>query len=130
MVGAEDVEQPAAAALELVAVVGDVGEEVGGLAARPDQHPVLVVAELRGAQPGCAVGLVERTALAQLLDERVESVPLVQRALREPRVELHPVALQGRLSRVAHLLRALRGEHAEVVRADALRLQLVGEVVT
>ena len=57
VVGAEHVDQPAEAALELVPVVGDVGGEVGRLAVGADQHPVLVVAEGRScaarARPRC-----------------------------------------------------------------------------
>ena len=55
VVGAEHVDQPAEAALQLVPVVGDVGGEVGRLAVGADQDPVLVVAEVGGAQPEGAV---------------------------------------------------------------------------
>ena len=58
VVRAEHVDQPVRAPLELVAVVGDVGEEVGRVAVGADQDAVLVVAELRGAQPGGALVLV------------------------------------------------------------------------
>jgi hypothetical protein len=50
------------AALALVDVVGGVGGEVGELAVGLDQHPVLVVVEVGGAQPQRAVGL-EHVAL-------------------------------------------------------------------
>ena len=55
VVGAPDVDQQVEAPGELVAVVGDVGEQVGELAVALDQHPVLVVAEVGGAQPHRAV---------------------------------------------------------------------------
>ena len=58
VVGAEHVDQAAEAALELVPVVGDVGGEVGRLAVGADQHPVLVVAEVGGAQPERALAAV------------------------------------------------------------------------
>ena len=128
VVRAEHVEQPAAAALELVAVVGDVGQEVGGLAAGADQHPVLVVAEGGGAQPGGAVGLVDLAARLQLPDEGVQDVAVVQRALGEPGVELDAVALQRRLGGGAHPLGTLPGELAQVVGAHALGLQGLGEL--
>ena len=51
VVGAEHVDQAVEAALQLVPVVGDVGGEVGRFAVGADQHPVLVVAEGRRAQP-------------------------------------------------------------------------------
>ena len=65
MVGAEHVDQPVEAALELVPVVGDVGGEVGRLAVGADQDPVLVVAELGGAQPERALVAVDVAALAR-----------------------------------------------------------------
>ena len=55
VVGAPDVDEQVEAAGELVAVVGDVGQQVGVLAVALDQHPVLVVAEVGGAQPDRAV---------------------------------------------------------------------------
>ena len=60
VVGAEHVDQQVEAALELVAVVGDVGGEVGRRAVGADQDPVLVVAELRGPQPDGALAARRR----------------------------------------------------------------------
>ena len=45
VVRSQHVEEAPARALELVAVVGDVRQEVGGLPARAEQDPVLVVAQ-------------------------------------------------------------------------------------
>ena len=55
VVGAPDVDEELVAPVELVAVVGEVGEQVGRLAVGLHQHAVLVVAEVGGAQPGGAV---------------------------------------------------------------------------
>ena len=59
VVGAPDVDEQVEAAGELVAVVGDVGQQVGGLAVGLDEHAVLVVAEVGAAQPDGAVGVVD-----------------------------------------------------------------------
>ena len=68
MVGAPDVDQPLEPARVLVGVVGDVGREVGVLAARAAQHAVLVVAEVGRAQPQRAVVLVAVAAGRQRLE--------------------------------------------------------------
>ena len=65
VVGAEQVDAAVEAALALVEVVGGVGGEVGQLAVGPDQHPVLVVAEVGGAQPERAVGVEDVALLAR-----------------------------------------------------------------
>ena len=83
VVGAEDVDQLLGAPLELVAVVGDVGGEVGRLAVRADQHPVLVVAELGRPQPDRALALVYVPALAELA--RAPRRPRPPRAARARR---------------------------------------------
>ena len=61
VVGAEDVDHPVEAAdEELVAVVGEVAGQVGGVAVRLAQHPVAAVAELGGPEPGRAVLLEDQ----------------------------------------------------------------------
>ena len=67
VVGAPDVDEQLEAAGELVAVVGDVGEQVGGLAVGLHEDPVLVVAEVGGAQPDGAVLLEDDPAVAEVL---------------------------------------------------------------
>ena len=62
MVGAPDVDQVVEAAAELLGDVADVGGEVGRLAVRADDHPVLVVAEGGRAEPERAVLLVDVAA--------------------------------------------------------------------
>ena len=61
VVGAPDVDQQLIAAGELVAVVGDVRQQVGGLAVGLDEHAVLVVTEVGGAQPHRTVLLEDHT---------------------------------------------------------------------
>src|SRR3546814_5139683 len=52
VIGAPDVDELLVAAGELVAVVRDVGQQVGGLAVALHEDAVLVVTEVGGAQPG------------------------------------------------------------------------------
>ena len=67
VVGAPDVDEQLEAAGELVAVVGDVGQQVGGLAVGLHEDAVLVVAEVGGAQPDGAVLLEHHPAVAEVL---------------------------------------------------------------
>ncbi len=94
VVGPQQVEQLVEAALPLVDVVGRVAGEVGQLAVGPDQHPVLVVAEVGGAHPQRTVGVVEVAQVAQLLQAGDHVVALVQRPLGEPHVEAGVEGLQ------------------------------------
>ena len=80
VVGAEHVDQAVEAALELVAVVGDVGGEVGRLAVGADQDPVLVVAELGRAQPGRALALVDVAARRAARSSAASTAPVVVQA--------------------------------------------------
>ena len=113
VVGAEDVDELVEAAVQLVPVVGDVGGEVGRLAAGLHERAVLLVArELRGAQPQRALALVGEAVGDQLLARPVPGArrALVERALEEPVVEADAVAVQ-RLADLRHQdLDAGRGE--------------------
>ena len=82
-------------AVELVAVVGEVVAEVGGVAVGLHQHAVALVAEVGGAQPGRAVVLVRDAASRRGRSSTVgDLAALVQRALREPGVEVHADAAE------------------------------------
>jgi hypothetical protein len=72
MVGAEHVDAQIESALPLVQVVGEVAGDVGGLAVTLDDDAILIIAELGGAQPGCAVLLVDRAVGPQLGDGLVD----------------------------------------------------------
>ena len=115
VVGAEDVDQPLDAALELVEVVGDVGGEVGRLAVGADQDPVLVVAEVGRPQPDRALALVDVAGVAQLARARARPPPTRAGARSEDQVsKLDAEALQRRLDPRPHRLgrrrpRARRG---------------------
>ena len=96
MVGAEHVDRPVEAAVELVGEVDDVGGAVGRRARLgADQHPVLVVAVRGRARPDGPVLLV-RVQPRQVLGQ-----PLLELALHRPGVEVDPEALERRLDPVA-----------------------------
>ena len=94
VIGAPDVDQVLPTAFELAAVVGEVGQKVGGVAVGLHEHAVALVAEVGGPQPRGAVLLVHEPALAEIGEHGRDRAALVQRALREPRVELHADAVE------------------------------------
>ena len=81
----------------LVEVVRRVAGEVGQLAVGPDQHPVLVVAEVGGAHPDRTVGVEHVALAAQLLQAVGHGGVGVQRPLREPDVEVGAEGVERRL---------------------------------
>ena len=100
MVGAEHVNAAIEATLALVDVVGAVGREVCRLTVAANQHPVLVVIEVGGAQPDRTF-LVEEVPLpAQHIDGVLDGAGLVKGALGEPDIEGDAEARQT----VLHLL--------------------------
>jgi hypothetical protein len=82
VVGAEHVDQPIRAPLELVVVVGDVRGEICRLAVGPDQHAVLVVPEGRRSQPYRTLALVDVPMVAKRGHRGLQAAPLVHRPLR------------------------------------------------
>ena len=94
VVGAPDVDEVLPPAVELVAVVREVGQEIGGVAVGLHEHAVALVAEVGGAQPGGAVGLEHVSPVAEIGEHLGDGAALVQRALREPGVELHADAIE------------------------------------
>ena len=70
----------------LVSVVGQIGQEVGRFAGVAHQHPVLVVPELGGTEPGGAVLLKHVPAFLEPLVSGPDAVR-IEFALAEPAVE-------------------------------------------
>ena len=112
-------------ALALVEVVGEVAREVGRLAVAADDDAVAVVAEVGGAQPDRAVGLVDVPELAQALDGVLDGARLVQVVLVEVHVEVDAEVVQARLDVAEHqvdadgpegLLQLVGGQRIEVAR--------------
>ncbi len=98
-------------AVALVAVVGDVGGEVGVVAVGFDDDAVLVVAVVGGGEPGGAVLLVDVAAFAQVGDRALDLAVLVQAVLMERDVEAHAEVLH----RLAELGRPRHGALAELL---------------
>ena len=115
VVGAPDVDEVLPPALELVAVVRDVVAQVGGGTVGLHQHAVALVAEVGGAQPGGAVVLEHDAARAEVVEHALHVAGFVQRAFREPGVEVHAdageIVLQGaHVVAVAPVLGLLLGD--------------------
>jgi len=90
------------AALALVEVVSQIARDVCGLAVALDDDPVFVVAELAGAQPSGAVGLVDVAELAQTRHRVIDGTRFVQVVLVEVDVEVDAEIVQARLDVAEH----------------------------
>src|SRR5439155_9138985 len=55
MIGPQHIDRPSEAALVLLPVIRDVGQQIGVRAIGLAEHPVLVVAERRGPEPQRAI---------------------------------------------------------------------------
>ncbi len=141
VVGAPQIDEVVEAAHHLVVVVGHVAHEVGGLAVALDEHAVLVVAQIGGAEPQGAVLLVEVALLAHGVQRAGHGalavlVLHVQGALGEPFVEGGAEAgqnglLVGQGLLVGHLaegLQALLVGHGEPFVAVAVD-NLLGDIL-
>ena len=123
------------AATELLGHVADVGGEVGRLAVRAEDDPVLVVAVRRRAEPDRAVLLVDVSALAQALDRARDPALVVEARLARPDVEMDAEGLETRLDAFADATGGPSTELAVGVGAGLGRCrpevgrQLGGEVV-
>ena len=88
VVGAEHVDHPVESAdQELVAVIGEVAGQVGGVAVGLAQHPVAGVAQLGGPEPGGAVLLEDQALVGQQGDGLVDRPALLDGGLAVPLVE-------------------------------------------
>ncbi len=65
VVGAPDIDHTVIAAFEFVHVVGDVGGEIGRLAIVAYHDAIFFVTEVGGAEPQCALVLVDVAAVFQ-----------------------------------------------------------------
>src|SRR6201999_2192142 len=99
VVGTEHVDAQVETALPLVQVVGEVAGDVGRLAVALDHDAVLIVTKSTGAQPACAVFLVDVAAFAQLGDGTVDPTVAVHRVFVGVDVEVGSEIVQ-RLSDV------------------------------
>ena len=95
VVGAEEVDLLVEAAVLLAQVVRGVGGEVRRAAVGADEHAVLVVSEVGGAQPHRTALVEDVPLLAQPLDGALDRPALVEPALGEPHVEVHAEPVEG-----------------------------------
>src|SRR5687768_84647 len=102
VVGTPDVDDVIEAAAELLGHVADVSGEVGRLAVRSDDHPVLVVAEGRRPEPDRTVLLEDVAVLAKALDRASDPTLVVQRRLRLPDIEVDAQSLEACLDPLPH----------------------------
>ncbi len=97
VVGAEQVDLLGVAAVLLGQVVGGVGGEVRRLAVRADHHAVLVVTEVRGAQPDRAAVVVDVALFAEPRDGVLDRAGVVEFLLGEVDVEVDAELGEGAL---------------------------------
>ena len=90
VIGSPHVDEPVVAPAILVQEVGGVLGEVGRGAGASDQDPVLVVAEVGGAEPHRALVLVDEAGLAEALHGLGHQAARLQIALGLPRFEGDP----------------------------------------
>jgi hypothetical protein len=74
--------------------IGDVGQEVGERAVALHEHPVLVVAETGGAQPGGAALGIGEVPRVQPLQGILHLASLVEAALLSKHLHVHSEVLQ------------------------------------
>src|SRR5690606_2218010 len=110
VVRAEHDDRPVEAALALVEVVGEVTREVGGVPVGLDDDAVLVVPQVRAAQPQRAVLFEAVTRFAQPRDRALDSPRLVHRVLVEEHVEVDAELVELLLDLREHQLHAARAE--------------------
>ena len=104
VVGAPDVDEVVEPSAELLDDVADVGPEICVVAVRLADHPVLVVAVVRRAEPEGAVLVVETTARAQALDRTIHPPVAIERALGLPDIESNAQPGERRFDPGADLL--------------------------
>ncbi len=135
MVRAPDIDGRLKAAHGLVAVIRNVGEEIGVAAVAFYQHPILVVTEARRPQPPGALACVEQAPPFQLLEGRLDLFRFVQRALRAELVEFHPQRPHVVLLALLHPLESVAAYQVPLFRSPGAgepvtvrRLELVGQL--
>src|ERR687897_1989414 len=132
MVGAEDIHGGPETAIPLVTVVSEVWSHVGVRTIALDQHPVLVVTELRSRQPQGAFTLVHVVAPHKFTDDLLYSARLVEALLVEEAIETDPYAGQGAPDIVHTPARSERGNLAQglvAVHIQQATVVLFGDVL-
>jgi hypothetical protein len=94
VVGAEHVDHTLEAPAKLLAVIGDVREEIRGLARRSDQDAIALEAEVGRPEPDGPFCLVDSALGTQVLERTIDEPLLVQAVLVVEDVEVDPEPLQ------------------------------------
>ena len=102
VVGAPDVGEVVEAAAEFLGHVADVGGEIGRLAVGADDDPVLVVAEVGGAEPDRTVLLIDVAALTKPLDRPIHPAFRMEARLTGPDIEPDAQGRQAALDSLAY----------------------------
>ena len=76
MIGTEYIHQPVEFPPEFFAVIGNIGQPVGGLAAALDNHPVFIHAELGCLEPDRSILFIDQPLVAQCNDYIVDQARL------------------------------------------------------
>src|SRR3989449_483051 len=103
MIGPQHINRPSEAALVLLPVIRDVGQQIGVRAIGLAEHPVLVVGERRGPEPQRAVLLVGVAPCREIVESLLQQPVAVQRRLEGDHVER-----DAELPQIGVLLGALR----------------------
>ena len=104
VVRAPDVDQPVEAPTELLHHVPDVRAEIGPVAVRLADHPVLVIAPRRRAEPEGPILLEYRTCRLEALDGPRDPAVAIEGALALPDVETNAEVRQRGLDPRPHPL--------------------------
>lgn len=87
VVSAPDIDELVVATADLISYIGDIGAEIGRHAIRADDHAVLVIAVLCGAEPESAVLLVHIVFVLQDFKRFIHLIR-IERSFGEPVVEV------------------------------------------
>ena len=92
MIGPEDVDHQVVAAVELVGVICNIRQTIGGFAAAFNEYSVFFFAECGGFEPGSALIFVDQPFFTQPLQNTVDVAVFVEIALVEVAVhaDFHP----------------------------------------
>ncbi len=88
MIRPQHIDHARETAPQLLAVVRNVGQEIGGVAARLDQHTVPLEPEILRSQPHGSVRFVDEAGFAQIRQSRIDLSISIEGVLIEVHVEV------------------------------------------
>ena len=92
MVGSPHIDEKVVATRELVAVIRDIGEQVGELAVALDEHAIFVIAVIGGAKPDGSAFVIDNATFTKISQRHIDDTRRNHRLLTEPIIEfdIHP----------------------------------------